>query len=72
MDKALVVKHENCTGCLSCEMVCSLLHDGECNLTLSRIKVVKANGGGTHENVAVVCQQCRDPQCADACEAEAF
>ncbi|MDX1813069.1 MAG: 4Fe-4S binding protein, partial [Gammaproteobacteria bacterium] len=67
MEKALVIYPERCTGCHSCEMACSLLHDGECNLNLSRIGIMKTNGGGTNENIPVVCQQCRDALCADVC-----
>lgn len=67
MEKALVIHPERCTGCHSCEMACSLLHDGECNLNLSRIGIMKTNGGGTNENIPVVCQQCRDALCADVC-----
>ena len=67
MEKTLVIHPERCTGCHSCEMACSLLHDGECNLILSRIGIMKTNGGGTNENIPVVCQQCRDALCADVC-----
>lgn len=67
MKKALVIKPERCTGCHACEMVCSLIHDDECNLNLSRIGIMKTNGGGTGENIPIVCQQCDDPMCADVC-----
>lgn len=67
MEKALVLHPERCTGCHSCEMICSLTHDNECNLTLSRIGIMKTRGGGTNENIPIVCQQCHDPICADVC-----
>jgi len=67
MNKALVINPEKCTGCHSCEMACSLVHDRECNLSLSRIGIMKSDGGGTNENIPIVCQQCSDPFCADAC-----
>jgi len=67
MIKSLVIYPERCTGCHSCEMVCSLTHDGECNLSLSRIGIIKTNGGGTNENNPIVCQQCGDPICAEVC-----
>ncbi|UCH08616.1 MAG: 4Fe-4S dicluster domain-containing protein [Deltaproteobacteria bacterium] len=66
-EKALVLHPEKCTGCHACEMICSLVHDGECNLTLSRIGIMKTNGGGSNENIPIVCQQCHDPICADVC-----
>ena len=67
MKRILAIYPEQCTGCHSCEMICSLTHDGECNLDLSRIGIIKGNGGGTNENIPVVCQQCGDPICADVC-----
>lgn len=67
MKKALVLRPERCTGCHACEMICSLTHEGECNLNLSRIGIMKTRGGGTSENIPVVCQQCDDPVCADVC-----
>jgi carbon-monoxide dehydrogenase iron sulfur subunit len=72
MEKALVIHPERCTGCHSCEMACSLMHDGECSIRLSRIGVMKTNGGGTNENMPVVCRQCPDPKCAEVCEADAI
>ena len=48
-------------------MICSLIHDDECNLGLSRIGIVRTNGGGSNENIPIVCQQCHDPICAKVC-----
>jgi len=67
MEKALVIHPEKCTGCHSCEMICSLTHENECDLNLSRIGIMKTNGGGTRENLPIVCQQCHDPICAEVC-----
>ena len=36
-------------------------------MNLSRIGIMKTRGGGTSENIPVVCQQCDDPMCADVC-----
>ena len=72
MRKVLVIHPERCTGCRSCEMVCSLIHDSQCNLILSRIGIVKTNGGGTHENIPVVCLQCHDPICVEVCAKRAI
>jgi len=67
MIKALVMNPERCTGCHACEMICSLTHEGECNLNLSRIGILKTNGGGSNENIPMVCQQCGEPVCAEVC-----
>ncbi len=72
MGKALVIKPETCTGCHYCEMACSLVHEGECNINLSRIGIIKTQGGGTGENLPVVCQQCLDAVCAEVCPNEAY
>ncbi len=70
--RTLVVNPETCTGCHYCELICSLVHEGECNFDLSRIAIFKTQGGGTHENLPVVCQQCLDPVCAEVCPEEAI
>ena len=67
MGKRPFLNPEKCARCRSCELICSLTHDGECSLNLSRIRIMKTKGGGTHENIPVVCQQCSDPLCADVC-----
>ena len=72
MDKLLVISPEKCTGCHFCELACSLSHEGMCDLNLSRIGIMKTRGGGSGENIPVVCQQCEDPICADVCIMGAF
>lgn len=67
MEKRIALDPARCVGCHACELICSLVHDNECNLILSRIGVVKTNGGGTNENIPMVCQQCTHPICADVC-----
>jgi carbon-monoxide dehydrogenase iron sulfur subunit len=56
---------ERCTGCQSCEMVCSLSHEGSCSSSLSRIRVKK------WEEISVfmptVCQHCEKPPCTEIC-----
>lgn len=66
-DKVLVINPALCTGCHSCEMSCSLIHDGKCDFNLSRIGIMKTGGGGTGENIQVVCRQCEEPICVDVC-----
>jgi carbon-monoxide dehydrogenase iron sulfur subunit len=56
---------ERCTGCQSCEMACSLSHEGSCSSSLSRIRMKK------WEEISVfmptVCQHCEKPPCMDIC-----
>jgi Fe-S-cluster-containing hydrogenase component 2 len=58
-----------CTGCKSCEVVCSASHVGQFNPERSRIRVVnKATEG---ESRIAVCRLCPNPACVKACTYEA-
>jgi Fe-S-cluster-containing dehydrogenase component len=37
--RRVIVNNTKCTGCRTCEIVCSLVNDGECNPELARLKV---------------------------------
>ncbi len=55
-----------CSGCRTCEIICTLGHEGVINPLLSRNTVhtdIQA-GDITH---ALYCQQCDDPKCLKAC-----
>jgi Fe-S-cluster-containing dehydrogenase component len=53
-------------------MICSLYHFGECNPELSAVRVARNEGQGLAEPVPLVCQQCDEPACMDACPVEAI
>ena len=57
-----------CRWCRSCELVCSLHHNGVCSPSLSRIHI----GLNTFEAEAAadICKQCRWPACMFACPVE--
>lgn len=59
-----------CTGCVECEMVCSLVHSGSVKPDESRIKIVKIDEEGI--NFPVVCQQCDDAPCEAICPVHAI
>jgi Fe-S-cluster-containing hydrogenase component 2 len=63
--KTLMVQPSLCTGCRSCEMACSLGHDGKCSPALSRVRVIRFDSEG--RNVPTVCAQCTRPECLSAC-----
>jgi len=65
MKKVLMVDVEKCTGCRICELVCSLVHEGECNPLKSRIKIFKIEEEGI--DMPCVCQHCETPLCRDVC-----
>ena len=46
MTKVLAVDYDKCTGCRTCEIVCSLQHNGEISPLKSRIRVVRWDDRG--------------------------
>lgn len=63
--KLIVPNNNLCKGCGLCELACSLIHEGSCSPSLSRIHVLK-----DHERYRFrisVCLQCINPYCMKAC-----
>jgi protein NrfC len=66
----LLVDTKKCAGCASCMLACSLVHSGECNISLSRIQVIANPFGKFADPGSIVqeqCRQCPYPPCVDAC-----
>jgi len=63
--KLIEVHLSDCVGCRLCEMVCSLIHEGECSTTRSRIKVFRDEEFGN--NLISLCMQCVDSHCIESC-----
>jgi len=61
MEKIILINYENCVGCKTCEMVCSLSHDKEVVPFRSRIKVLKWED--TAHAIPINCRQCEDAPC---------
>lgn len=59
-----------CKGCQICMLACSLYHEGECGLSLSRIKVCGDFSRYTFR--IYVCIQCEYPVCLYHCPVEAI
>lgn len=61
----IVVKTDQCTGCGSCMLACSLAKEGAFSLPLSRIHMIR------NEEIAEftpkICVQCSDAPCITAC-----
>jgi carbon-monoxide dehydrogenase iron sulfur subunit len=71
--KVLNVDIERCTGCRTCEEVCSLKNTGRVQPSRSRIKIIKYEKRGEYHNyVPMVCQQCSTPLCMEACPTNAI
>ena len=70
LSKFLQTNLDKCTGCRTCEIVCSLTHSGECNPPKSRIHVTRMKMKGVM--VPVYCKQCVKPPCAKNCSVNAI
>lgn len=64
----LLVDAKKCTGCCSCMLACSLVHEGKSALSLSRIQILDDAFGSFPTDVKMaVCQQCDNAECYLAC-----
>ena len=72
MPQFISVDHQVCTGCKECEVVCSLYHFGECNPERSAIRVIRRERNGLVEPLPLVCQQCEEAPCMEACPTDAL
>ena len=70
MQKSLHIDPQKCTGCLQCEMACSLENEGVFNPAKSRIKVFTFHEQGLF--APYTCTQCDEAWCLHACPVEAM
>ncbi len=64
----LLVDTKKCAACQTCMLSCSLAHEGETSLSLSRIQVVSDPFAGYPEGPQQnQCRQCPYPACVEAC-----
>ena len=70
MPPKLRLKFDNaiCKWCRSCELICSLIHEGECSPSLSRITIIIDQFNA--EVSADFCRQCSNPACLRSCPVE--
>jgi carbon-monoxide dehydrogenase iron sulfur subunit len=70
VNKMLTVDIGRCTGCHTCELMCSFAHHGEFNPRKARIRTTVF----LHEELAVpvICSQCEDAWCQRICPAGAI
>jgi anaerobic carbon-monoxide dehydrogenase iron sulfur subunit len=66
----LYIDPAKCSGCRTCELVCSMKNEGMARPSLSRIQVIAFKYQGTR--VPVTCQQCEDPVCIAVCPMRAL
>lgn len=64
----LVHDSKHCAGCYGCMIACSLAHEGESNLSLSRIQIHRAVLAEYPLDITQnVCRQCPTPLCVANC-----
>jgi protein NrfC len=64
----LVYDSRRCTGCQSCMLACSLVHEGETSASLSRIQVGRSVLTRYPYDIQIaVCRQCPEPLCVKNC-----
>ncbi len=69
----ILIDSQKCMGCLTCMIGCSMVHEGEINLSLSRIQVTQNPFGKFPEDISLSqCRQCLSPACVEACPEEAL
>ena len=69
----LLVDMKKCSGCMSCMLACSLVHEGKENVCLSRIQIVQDSFGRFPTDITMAqCRQCEDPLCVKVCETKAL
>jgi carbon-monoxide dehydrogenase iron sulfur subunit len=61
----IVHNSDLCTACGVCELICSLYHDGIIGPPLARINILRDAFTAQHRHI--ICQQCHDPGCYNAC-----
>ncbi len=65
----IVRDYEKCCGCRLCEIACSLAHEGVVWPEASRVRVLETKPG---VSIPVLCLQCKDPPCVEACPTNAL
>ena len=66
MARKLAVVPELCSGCKICELVCAIEHFGANNPKKSAVRVLVTYPHPVMR-LPIVCSQCKEPVCADAC-----
>ena len=69
MEMVIVTTPDKCIGCGTCELACSLSHEGEFKPSAARVNVFRFEHG---TNVPMLCFQCEDAACLAVCKTHAL
>lgn len=69
-DRVLVIDYHKCVGCGTCQMICSLVHEGICSSDLSRIRVARFETEARF--VPISCAFCEKAPCISVCPSAAI
>jgi Fe-S-cluster-containing hydrogenase component 2 len=65
--KMILFDESLCVGCQRCMLACSLVHDGVCDLRLSRLVIGVPSLLESDYCTMNICRQCASPECLVAC-----
>ena len=68
MRNMLISKFDLCTGCRTCQLICSYAHEGGFNTRYARLHVFSSPDGLFSD--VQVCAQCDNPACMRVCPRE--
>ena len=68
--KQLMIKPEKCTGCRTCELVCSFGHYEQFNPKMSNVTVMEYDAAAIA--IPVMCLQCEEACCMKVCPVKAI
>jgi carbon-monoxide dehydrogenase iron sulfur subunit len=66
----IIINLDKCTGCRTCELICSFTHNNSINPRKARIYIYKNERNGI--DTPIICLHCDEPQCAEACPNDAI
>ncbi len=66
--KKIIIDFSKCVGCHTCELVCSLAHEGVVNPSLARIHVINSNW----TMMPISCRHCENAPCVEVCPTNAL